>query len=831
MMQRIATPQSDVATLAVNIGGNEASSEHASSDFRDILNSHKQPTPEVAKPVQHSPSAFEKAASKSSDTQADSHFASETESKGIASKGEQLTGSESPAQRQSKGVDKKIPEPDSAAAQAELTSEGENRASTEANKTGIDEPVKPVKGELASSNSQAHNKSNTPVDEVPAVIADSSPLDVDWLELLSDIEYAKSNNLTSGKATDTIDPKQISRASAADILVNEQDDINPDPNLDSHLESTDLRFEDQILTPDNALDSKLTDLNSESKLAAKTHSTPDLTAETKDTSLQSVTIDKVSMKPTESQQQLLDITEQLGLSPEESELVEHIIAYIDKTNHAKAAQGTKVTPEHVEQVELSVDQLLTEFFSSKGDIEVEVESNQQNVGKFKDDELDLGLLASLLQTTIADKNADIGPSLTNANIVDETTTLDSQIDDMGEQLIGKSQTPIFDIVDKSVTAEQTEDTPPDEVKGPSEIATSVVEVNQVENEINEFQALSQEIQVETESDQVLPSTSLDTDDSPSQASTGNSQKTVATIAALAPTKLEVALSNLAETVEQLAIQASEQTSTQNVASKGAELGAQLANTGFHSDFVKALKQGIEDFKQKMKMGVESKADLNTLVTDALNSVTSVDKSAAIAPVQLEQALSSFAQTLDMGLRLGQALERVATSPTQMQANVVKEVAFHTQTEQVKQAQQQMLGQDKAINITRAEGQQQLADKVRWMVNQNNLQADIRLDPAELGSVKVRVNLSGESASVNFVVQSQQARDALEQAAPRLKDMLDQQGIELGQSSIQQEQNDSQQEQQGFAQGSMHDEQPELSQADVVEQKIVNGRLGGIDYFV
>lgn len=831
MMQRIATPQSDVATLAVNIGGNQASSEHASSDFRDILNSHKQPTPEVAKPVQPGPSAFEKAASKSSDTQADSHFASETESKEIAPKGEKLTGSESPAQRQSKDADKNISEQNSAAAQAELTSEGETRASIEANKTGIDDPVKPVKGELASSNSQAHDKSNTPVDEVPAVIDDSSPLVVDWLELLSDIEYAKSNNLTSGKATDTIDPKQISTASAADTLVNKQDDINLDPNLDSHFEATELRLEDQTLTPDNEIDSKLTDLNSESKLAVQTPSTPDLTAETKDTSLQSVTIDKVSMKPTESQQQLLDITEQLGLSPEESELVEQIIAYIDKTNHAKAAQDTKVTPEHVEQVELSVDQLLAEFYSSKGD--TEVESNQQNVGKFKDQEVDLGLLASLLQTTIADENenADLDVPLTNVKLADETTTLDSQIDDMGEQLIGKSQTPIFDIVDKSVGAEQTEDTPPDEVKGPSEIATSVVEVNQVENEITEFQALSQEIQVENDIEQVLPSEALDTDNSVSQTSTDNSQKTVATIAALAPNKLEVALSNLAETVEQLVVQTSEQASTQSMVSKGAELGAQLANTGFHSDFVKALKQGIEDFKQKMKMGVESKADLNTLVTDALNSVTSLDKNAAIAPVQIEQALSSFTQTLDMGLRLGQALERVATSPTQMQANVVKEVAFQTQTEQVKQAQQQMLGQDKAINITRAEGQQQLADKVRWMVNQNNLQADIRLDPAELGSVKVRVNLSGESASVNFVVQSQQAREALEQAAPRLKDMLDQQGIELGQSSIQQEQNDSQQEQQGFAQGSMHEEQPELSQADVVEQKIVNGRLGGIDYFV
>ena len=143
--------------------------------------------------------------------------------------------------------------------------------------------------------------------------------------------------------------------------------------------------------------------------------------------------------------------------------------------------------------------------------------------------------------------------------------------------------------------------------------------------------------------------------------------------------------------------------------------------------------------------------------------------------------------------------------------------------------------DKAVNITQPEGHQQLVEKVRWMVNSNNLQADIRLDPPDLGSMKVRVSLSGETASVNIVVQSQQARDVFEQSAPRLKEMLQEQGIQLGQSSVQQEQQSNQQgDELASGRGGFNDELFDESD-NVIEQPILNGRLsnhpGSIDYFV
>ena len=142
-----------------------------------------------------------------------------------------------------------------------------------------------------------------------------------------------------------------------------------------------------------------------------------------------------------------------------------------------------------------------------------------------------------------------------------------------------------------------------------------------------------------------------------------------------------------------------------------------------------------------------------------------------------------------------------------------------------------------------------------MVNSRNISAEIRLDPPDLGGMNIKVNLSGDSASVSFVVQSQQAREALDQATPRLREMLEEQGIELGQSSVEQESrgrdgqaeqgslannsnassNLAQQSQDGLQNDGQHADQQigddGLSDnGDVIEQRINGGRIGGIDYY-
>ncbi|MCG7563566.1 flagellar hook-length control protein FliK [Pseudoalteromonas sp. McH1-42] len=100
----------------------------------------------------------------------------------------------------------------------------------------------------------------------------------------------------------------------------------------------------------------------------------------------------------------------------------------------------------------------------------------------------------------------------------------------------------------------------------------------------------------------------------------------------------------------------------------------------------------------------------------------------------------------------------------------------------------------AINIARNDAVKALQERVNMMLNINNKEAEIRLDPPELGSMQIRIRSEGEQAQVNFVVQNQQAKEQLEQSMPKLREMLAEQGIQLGESNIQQGQGGEQQQQ-------------------------------------
>ncbi|MDV5171118.1 flagellar hook-length control protein FliK [Photobacterium rosenbergii] len=81
---------------------------------------------------------------------------------------------------------------------------------------------------------------------------------------------------------------------------------------------------------------------------------------------------------------------------------------------------------------------------------------------------------------------------------------------------------------------------------------------------------------------------------------------------------------------------------------------------------------------------------------------------------------------------------------------------------------------------------QLADRVQMMMSKNLKHVDIRLDPPELGKLQIKLSMNNDQASVQITVANQQSRDLVEQAMPRLRELLHQQGLQLAQSSVQQD---------------------------------------------
>jgi flagellar hook-length control protein FliK len=67
--------------------------------------------------------------------------------------------------------------------------------------------------------------------------------------------------------------------------------------------------------------------------------------------------------------------------------------------------------------------------------------------------------------------------------------------------------------------------------------------------------------------------------------------------------------------------------------------------------------------------------------------------------------------------------------------------------------------------------QALGERVLWVANQKLQGAEIKLNPAHLGPVEVRVQLHNDQAQISFTAQHAATRDALEAALPRLREMF------------------------------------------------------------
>ncbi len=74
--------------------------------------------------------------------------------------------------------------------------------------------------------------------------------------------------------------------------------------------------------------------------------------------------------------------------------------------------------------------------------------------------------------------------------------------------------------------------------------------------------------------------------------------------------------------------------------------------------------------------------------------------------------------------------------------------------------------------------QGLTDKIQWMTAQKLQAAEIKLNPAHLGPMAVKIQLQNDQASVQFTAAHGVVRDALEAAIPRLREMFESQGIQL-----------------------------------------------------
>ncbi len=79
--------------------------------------------------------------------------------------------------------------------------------------------------------------------------------------------------------------------------------------------------------------------------------------------------------------------------------------------------------------------------------------------------------------------------------------------------------------------------------------------------------------------------------------------------------------------------------------------------------------------------------------------------------------------------------------------------------------------------------QEVEQKLAWVVTNSRQQADLVLNPPELGRIEVSVVVKGDEVSASFASPHQAVREAIEESLVRLRENLADAGINLGQTHV------------------------------------------------
>lgn len=88
-----------------------------------------------------------------------------------------------------------------------------------------------------------------------------------------------------------------------------------------------------------------------------------------------------------------------------------------------------------------------------------------------------------------------------------------------------------------------------------------------------------------------------------------------------------------------------------------------------------------------------------------------------------------------------------------------------------------------VPVDSAQWADQFSEHIVWLGNQGIKSALIKIHPEELGPLEINVKVVNDSASVSITSHNPQARDIVDQAMPRLREMMIEQGLNLAEVHV------------------------------------------------
>lgn len=208
--------------------------------------------------------------------------------------------------------------------------------------------------------------------------------------------------------------------------------------------------------------------------------------------------------------------------------------------------------------------------------------------------------------------------------------------------------------------------------------------------------------------------------------------------------------------------AAEQNAAGLVQANGKNLPSLVSVTD--SSVVRATQQGVLQGDTKVSGVLSTKSITDTSAGSLQSAAQALTGAAPGATTQLEnldvQTLNARPTTDSVGVAIGVAADS-GKSAIVSGSDV---------------ARQSSLLIEQPVNSRNWE--EGFGDRILWLVNNRNPVAELRLNPPHLGAIEVRIAVQGDQAQVAFQIPGGAARDAVETALPRLREMFAEAGMNL-----------------------------------------------------
>lgn len=133
-------------------------------------------------------------------------------------------------------------------------------------------------------------------------------------------------------------------------------------------------------------------------------------------------------------------------------------------------------------------------------------------------------------------------------------------------------------------------------------------------------------------------------------------------------------------------------------------------------------------------------------------------------------------------------------------------------------------------VNSPEWSSQVGDRVRWLAKTNISSAELRLNPAELGSIEVKITIENDQTKVSFLTATGAAKEVIEASLPKLRDLLEHSGLQLEQSDVSQKNQSRPDSEEEFIEQNSHENDLE----SIVESAISSAPMKGqnqIDHYI